>query len=57
MFLPDHFLKWALASILAANIAEAEKEIYASEVDEEELEAEDSEESCPEDAQSELGEK
>lgn len=38
MFLPDHFLKWVLSAILAANVAEAEREIYSSEEDDEEEE-------------------
>lgn len=41
MFLPDHFLKWALSAILAANVAEAERELYSA--DEEEEESKDAE--------------
>jgi hypothetical protein len=36
MFLIDNFYKWALSAILAANVAEAEKELYSSEEEEEE---------------------
>jgi hypothetical protein len=38
MFLLDDFYKWALS---AANVAEAEKEIYSSEEDEEGQEVKD----------------